>query len=446
MLASSLLTAEQLEQACETLQPTYQGPDDDERLSNKLVATGMLTWYQAEQLKAGRTKLTLGPYVITDWIAQGGMGQVFKGVHQLMGREVAVKVLPQSRSTPEAIENFTREIRTQAKLDHQNLVRAFDAGHDGNVYFLVTEYVPGTDLRRLLRSRGPLTMQQAAAIIIQVAKALAEAHNQDLIHRDIKPGNILVTPDGRAKLSDLGLAGSLDPDDDDPRAGRIVGTADYIPPETIKSPGDATAVSDIYSLGCTLYYAVTGKVPYPGGTVRNKCRRHCDATPWHPRRFNSNVTEDFVDIIADMMEKDPLRRIQNAMEVATRLEPFSGEDTTIPTEHLARSPWQPPPVPSSGDSAEKQMHDTDDWSNEENDSQHDDSSSGAANGSDTQRTGSQRTVPMLDWQDQPVSVPPLPVDRSAVRSAVLFALAVAVPISMLAGALLASMFWLSVSR
>ena len=106
----------------------------------QLVQLKYVTAYQAEQLKSGRTKLTLGPYLITDWIAQGGMGQVFKAEHRLMGREVAIKVLPQSRSTPTAIENFTREIRAQAILDHDNLVRAFDAGHDGNVYYLVTEY------------------------------------------------------------------------------------------------------------------------------------------------------------------------------------------------------------------------------------------------------------------------------------------------------------------
>ncbi len=140
----------------------------DDQLAAKLVELDVLTSYQADQLKEGRTKLNLGPYIITDWIGQGGMGQVFKAVHEMMGRESAVKVLPLNKSTPQAIVNFTREIRTQAQLDHPNLVRAYDAGHDGNVYYLVTEYVPGMDLRRLIRTQGlPLSVQQAANIILQ---------------------------------------------------------------------------------------------------------------------------------------------------------------------------------------------------------------------------------------------------------------------------------------
>ncbi|MCP4817092.1 MAG: serine/threonine protein kinase, partial [Planctomycetaceae bacterium] len=225
-------------------------------------------------LVTGRTKFNLGPYIITDWIGQGGMGQVFKAVHEVMGRESAVKVLPLTKSTPYAIDNFQREIRTQAQLDHPNLVRAYDAGHDGNVHYLVTEYVPGTDLRKLVRSQGALSMPQAASIIVQAAQGLDHAHQRGLIHRDIKPGNILVTPEGTAKVSDLGLSGFIHRTDDDPRAGKIVGTADYLSPEQIHSPNKVTSVADIYSLGCTLYYAVTGKVPFPGGKTREKAQRH----------------------------------------------------------------------------------------------------------------------------------------------------------------------------
>ena len=170
---------------------------------------GLLNAWQAKQLLDGRTKFTLGPYRIIDSIGQGGMGQVFKAEHPLMGRIVAVKVLPRDKSTPEAIANFTREIQALAKLDHASLVRALDAGHDGNVHYLVTEYVPGTDLRKLVRRDGPLGMETAAHIISQVAEGLQHAHRQGLIHRDVKPGNVLVTPEGEAKLSDLGLAGPI---------------------------------------------------------------------------------------------------------------------------------------------------------------------------------------------------------------------------------------------
>jgi serine/threonine protein kinase len=244
------------------------------------------------------------------------------------------------------------EIRAQAQFDHESLVRAFDAGHDGNVYFLVTEYVPGTDLRKLVRMRGKLSMRDAATIISQVARGLAHAHARGLVHRDIKPGNVLVTPDGKAKLSDLGLASFLGNEDvDDPRYGRTVGTADYLSPEHISSPRELSPQSDIYSLGCTLYYAVTGKVPFPGGTTRDKARRHCDQTPMNPRRFNLDLTDDFIDVIATMMEKDPKKRIPSAAAVVDRLAPWAGDAVTSAAsegrQSGATSPTMLRPIPAS---------------------------------------------------------------------------------------------------
>lgn len=330
-VASGLVTQKQLDDACAALRWTSDGsptPDNahavrtDRQLADKLVEQGVLHPYQAEQLLEGRTKFNLGPYCIVDSIGQGGMGQVFKATHGLMGRIVAVKVLPRSKSTPEAIAGFTREIRAMAKLDHPNLVRALDAGHDGNVYYMVTEFVPGTDLRKLVRGTQPLSMATAASVICQVARGLEHAHAAGLIHRDVKPGNILVSDDGHAKLLDLGLSGSLEGDEDDPRYGKIVGTADYLSPDHIKAPTEPKPAWDVYSLGCTLYYAVTGKVPFPGGTVRDKVRAHCELRPLDPRRLNPDLEPEFVDVIADMMAKDPAERIQSAEEVVERLAPW----------------------------------------------------------------------------------------------------------------------------
>lgn len=349
---SKLVTQPQIDDAVASIiqskggDPSLASEIGDRSIAKRLVEMNVLSAYQADQLMTGRAKLNLGPYIITDWIGQGGMGQVFKAVHELLGRESAVKVLPQHKSTPEAIESFRREIRAQAKLDHPNLVRAFDAGEDGNVHFLVVEYVPGTDLRRLVRSKGNLSVQEAASILRQAAEGLAEAHRCGLIHRDIKPGNILVTNDGIAKLSDLGLAYHLK-DGDDPRVGKIVGTADYLSPEQIRTPLNITSASDIYSLGCTLYYAVTGKVPFPGGTPKSKARRHLEETPWHPRRFNEEVSDEFVDLIGDMMEKDPKERIQSAEEVAARLAPWATDDSLqIRTTPEERPRWSPEPIGS----------------------------------------------------------------------------------------------------
>ena len=157
---SGLVTEAQLVDAKQRLAVGRQNVTD-ESLAASLVQANVITDYQSQQLLAGRSKFTLGSYVVTDWIGQGGMGQVYKARHAMMGREVAIKTLPQEKSTPDAIASFTREIRTQAELDHPRLVRAFDAGQDGNTYFLVTEYVPGTDLRKLVRLDGRLNMVQA---------------------------------------------------------------------------------------------------------------------------------------------------------------------------------------------------------------------------------------------------------------------------------------------
>ena len=322
--------------------------EDDSVIAATLVKSGVITEYQAQQLHAGRTKLTLGPYLITDFIAQGGMGQVFKAVHDVMGRECAIKVLPLEKSTELSREAFRHEIRLQASLDCPYVVRAFDAGQDGNVHYLVTEFVPGTDLRRLIRRRGPLGMHHAALIIAQAARGLHYAHELGLVHRDVKPGNILVTPDGHAKVSDIGLAAWSMGLGNDPRAGKIVGTADYLSPEQIRNPMNIGPASDLYSLGCTLYYTVTGKVPFPGGDSRSKCKRHCEQTPWHPRKFAPDLSEDFVDTIADLMEKDPARRIGNAEEVAERLQAWCTTSFEV-DRPIVKQAWTAPPIGDDAD-------------------------------------------------------------------------------------------------
>lgn len=410
----------------------------DELLARELLEQNLVTSYQVEQLKAGRTRLHLGPYIITDWLGQGGMGQVFVAEHQMMGRQVAIKVLPKSKSTPAAIASFSREIKTQAQLDHKNLVRAYDAGHDGNVYFLVTEYVPGMDLRRLIRAQGALTVRQASSVIRQAALGLGYAHDRGLVHRDVKPGNILVTPDGVVKVSDLGLAGFLHDAANDPRTGKIVGTADYLSPEKIVSPEQLTPVSDIYSLGCTLYYAVTGKVPFPGGSTRDKAKRHCEETPWHPRQFNPEIDDEFVDLIADMMEKDPEKRVQNAVDVADRLAPWCERPTKFATG-LAATPsrWARPAI-------DREEHDdtVDDFGSIDSDRKISDDSDVSQVSQGTFPLGSASYETASDRPIVPPAAPPTTDEsRKAERRRLTLILAIAIPASMLVGAVLT---WLSV--
>ncbi len=306
-------------------------PPSDKQLADHMVDRGLLNAWQAKQLLDGQTRFRLGPYRIIDSLGQGGMGQVFKAQHDKMGRTVAIKVLPRDKCTPQAIANFPREIRAMASLDHPKLVGALDAGEDGNVHYLVTEFMPGLDLRKLVRQDGPLDMATAASIICQVAEGLAYAHAQGIVHRDVKPGNVLVSPEGEAKLSDLGLSGPLASHaEDDPRQGKIAGTADYLSPDQIRNPWSPAPAWDIYSLGCTLYYAVTGKVPFPGGTTADKARAHCELRPLDPRRLNPSLSPEFVDVTADMMAKEPADRISSARDVVARLAPFVRRHMILP--------------------------------------------------------------------------------------------------------------------
>jgi serine/threonine protein kinase len=444
-LLSKLVTQQQIDDALTRLHAAggERVPGDaieDQELAGQLIADGLLTTYQADQLKNGRTKLCLGPYIITDFIGQGGMGHVFKGVHEMMGRESAVKVLPFHKATEDAKQNFRREIRTQAQLDHTNLVRAYDAGEEGNVSYLVVEYVPGTDLRKLVRSQRGLTMQHAASIIMQAAHGLEYAHRRGLIHRDVKPGNILVTPEGVAKVSDLGLAGFIHEADNDPRSGKIVGTPDYLSPEQIRTPNEITKASDIYSLGCTLYYAVTGKVPFPGGTPGQKAQRHCEDTPWHPRRFNPELNEEFVEIVADMMEKDPRARISSMAEVAARLEPWASDAGPLPSQYPGKASWLPPPPIETEEDLENTGSASFDFGDLSRGLEQ--QSSQSMQGTDAGAAGLQETTRVRSASVVYVAEDPNRISRGA---CVAIALAIAVPLTLIAGAALGfalkSMLW-----
>jgi serine/threonine protein kinase len=315
-----------------------QDQSGDALMGEQLIELGYLNRWQVGQLLQGYTKFTLGSYQILDAIGKGGMGYVFKGEHILLGRTEAIKVLPKEQTTPSSIASFCHEIRALAHLDHPNLVRLTYADKDGETYFLVTEYVPGTNLRRLVRNHGPLSAQSAAMIIIQAAQGLQHAHQHGLVHRDVKPGNLMVTPEGFTKITDLGLAAfssenvfsSFSPAQHCLKHKHIVGTPDYIAPEVITKPGEVHPASDIYSLGCTLYYAVTGKVPFPGGDTSTKLRCHLEEMPLAPQRLNTELDDTLIKVIADMMRKSPQERLSDAAQVILRLRPL----TCSPDKHL----------------------------------------------------------------------------------------------------------------
>ena len=340
-LASGLVEAGQLDAAERELaagvDPRRIPPGAwDAAVASQLVARGVLTRFQARELLAGRRRFRLGQYTVVDELGRGGMGQVFRAEHAMMGREVAIKVLPRAKATPESEAAFRREMRMLGRLDHPNLVRAFDGGYDAMVYYLVTELVPGLDLRRQVTRHGPLDEPAAASVISQAARGLAHAHRQGLVHRDVKPGNILVTPEGVVKVLDLGLAGSS-LEQESVRLGRVVGTMDYISPEQIRATDSVGPSADIYSLGCTLYFALAGQPPFPGGDRKSKLHRHLKDQAVPIRTLAPRISAEFARVVEAMMSKSPGDRPASADDVVQRLR--------------AWVPDVPPPMPrvSRGD-------------------------------------------------------------------------------------------------
>ncbi|MGA0041363.1 MAG: serine/threonine-protein kinase [Pirellulales bacterium] len=346
-VASELVTAADLTSAAvevrKRLNHAQATETEDDILATVLVEQGVLTRFQADQLLAGKRKLTLGHYRILDAVGQGGMGQVFQAKHLLMGRIVAVKVLPRARSNPQTEAAFRREIQHIASLDHRNLVYALDAGHDGKVYYLVTELVDGIDLRRQVLRYGPLNEVAAASVVAQAARGLAHAHARGFIHRDVKPGNLLVREDGLCKVSDLGLAGSvLDPESMKP--GRIVGTMDYMAPEQILRPDLVTPAADMYGLGCTLFFALCGRVPFPGGSRDEKRRRQLEETPERIHALAPTVSKEFAVVVEKMMAKDVAHRYQTAEEVLEAVHPWL-TGSLVPMSRVKRSRHRDATVP-----------------------------------------------------------------------------------------------------
>jgi tRNA A-37 threonylcarbamoyl transferase component Bud32 len=281
---SRLLEPAQLQELT-ALQARYVEPRG---LARELLQRDWLTAYQVNQLFQGRGhELTLGPYVLLERLGAGGMGQVFKARHVLMRRLVALKVIRKDHlADPEIVSRFHREIRAVAQLAHPNIVLAHDAGQVGDTHFLVMEYVEGTDLARLVKKHGPLPVARACAYVRQAALGLQHAHERGLVHRDIKPANLLLaTAPGEAvvKVLDLGLArlshGGEQTVGELTQEGAVMGTPDFIAPEQAEESRGVDIRADVYSLGCTLYYLLTGRVPFPGGTLLQKLRRHQNEQP-----------------------------------------------------------------------------------------------------------------------------------------------------------------------
>jgi serine/threonine-protein kinase len=314
--------------------PVVQEP---QALAAELVRRGWLTAYQAEEVLAGRAdKLVLRDYVLLDRLGEGGMGQVFKARHRVMKNVQAVKLIRKEQMAhPQAVERFYLEVQAVAKLHHPNIVLAHNAGQEGETHFFVMEYVAGTDLGRLLLRDGPLPVPVACEYARQAALGLQHAHERGLVHRDVKPSNLLLAEGGQVKVLDLGLARVRQVEDSNGNpftaltaVGVLMGTPDYIAPEQAQDSRAVDIGADVYSLGCTLYHLLTGQPPYPGGSAMDKVLKHVSPAPVPDvRLLRPDVPGGLAAVVNRMTAKDRAARFQTPAEVAAALEPFCRPDT-----------------------------------------------------------------------------------------------------------------------
>ncbi|MBI1831127.1 MAG: protein kinase [Planctomycetes bacterium] len=262
-------------------------------------------------------------YRIFKLLGKGGMGEVYLAEHRLMERMVALKVIHRGiMQDPHAVERFRTEVKAAARLSHPNIVIAYDAEQAGDAHFLVMEYIEGVSLARYVEKRGPLSIAHACNYIRQAALGLQHAHEHGMVHRDIKPQNLMLTRKGQIKILDFGLA-RFARSERITDLGTILGTPDYIAPEQVTDARRADIRADIYSLGCTLYYLLTGRTPFPSGSVTQKVMAHVDRTPQPIQQVRPDVPAELARIIEKMMAKSPADRYQTPAEAAQALLAFS---------------------------------------------------------------------------------------------------------------------------
>ena len=291
-------------------------------------------------------------FLIEEAIGVGGMGAVFRALDTELDRQVALKLLPPDQAgDTEIVPRFYQEGRSAAQLDHENIARVYSIGHDGPYHYIAFEYIEGVTVRQKVETSGALSMAEAVNITLQIAYALVHASMRGVVHRDIKPSNIIITPGGRAKLVDMGLARRFERGGDHglTQSGMTLGTFDYISPEQARDPRDVDVRSDLYSLGCTLFHMLTGRPPFPGGTVLQKLIQHQEEAPADVRMLNPAVPVELASIITKLMAKDRDRRYQTPEHLVRELLGIAGIVGLAPAsaavpgwhEHAHRPTWEP---------------------------------------------------------------------------------------------------------
>jgi serine/threonine-protein kinase len=297
---------------------------DTDFVADRLVQANLITRWQAERLLEGRYKgFFLGKYKLLGHLGTGGMSRVYLGEHVLMQRRVAIKVLPKDRVEDSSyLARFHREAQAAASLDHRNIVRAYDIDNVGDLHYIVMEYVEGRDLQQMVKENGPMDYVAAADYIRQTAEGLSHAHQSGLIHRDVKPANLLVDQKNVVKILDLGLARFIDEQKASLTVAfdeNVLGTADYLAPEQALDSHSVDARADIYGLGCTMFYLLTGHPPFVGGTLAQRLMMHQKQPPPDILLDRPDAPPELVAICLKMIAKKPDQRYQSAAEVASAL-------------------------------------------------------------------------------------------------------------------------------
>jgi hypothetical protein len=303
------------------------------------VATGDATVISGRPSAVGKSVATaeigrmleghsLGPYRLDQFVGGGGMGAVFRALDTTLDRVVAVKVLSRQQSNDEEmLKRFRNEAQSAARLDHENIGRVHAVGSDDGWHYIVFEFIEGTNLRDVVVKEGPFDVARTIDVTIQVADALEHASERDVVHRDIKPSNIIITPTGRARLVDMGLARlhHMAGDQDLTVSGMTLGTFDYISPEQARDPRSADVRSDLYSLGCTIFFMLVGRAPFASGTMVQKLLQHQQDPPPAIESLRPDVPRRFAQILGRLMEKAPKDRYQRPAELVADLTAMADE-------------------------------------------------------------------------------------------------------------------------
>jgi serine/threonine-protein kinase len=341
---SGVLTERQFEDVrAKVLGGSY--PFDSRALAQRLVREGLLTEYQANRLLKNKPYgMALGKYVILDRIGSGSMGRVYKANHLLMGRVVALKIIaPEIASNSRVVSRFQREMKLVGRLDHRNVVRAFDADQVGNALYIVMEYVAGRSLGQMFRERGTLPARDVARWAADAARGLAHAHEQAIVHRDIKPSNLMLGEDGRVRVLDLGLGTLLEADAQASFAtadGIAVGTVDYMSPEQAMGK-EVDGRSDLYSLGCTMYHLIGGKHVFPGATPLERLGQRINGVPTPLASFAPGVSPALSEVLDRLLANKPADRYADGEEAAEALE--AAAEGRRPRDRAARAAALAPP-------------------------------------------------------------------------------------------------------